>query len=121
MKSKTGWILAIGLGLIVLFFLPSLLMGRFWQGGYGGMMGPGMMGGFGYFNPFGFFGMALMWLVPLAIVVLVVLGAMSLFKGLNNANHQNTDAGVPAHACQNCGKNAQADWTTCPYCGKALL
>lgn len=120
MKSKIGWIIAITLGLVALFFLPSLLMGRLWQGGYSGMMGPGMMGGFGYFNPFGFFGMALMWLIPLAIIVLVVLGVVSLFNGLNNANRQNPGASTPVRACQNCGKPAQADWTTCPYCGKAL-
>ena len=120
MKSKTGWVLAIGLGLIVLFFLPSLLMGRFWQGGYSGMMGNGMMVGFGFTNPFGFFGMALMWLISLAIIALVVLGVVSLFNGLNNTNRLNPGAVTPARTCQNCGKTAQADWATCPYCGKSL-
>lgn len=40
MKSTIGWILAIVFGLILLFLLPSLwMMGRFWMGSYGGMMG----------------------------------------------------------------------------------
>ena len=115
MKSKIGWIVAITLGLVALFFLPSLLMGRFWQGGYGGMMG-----GFGFMNPFGFLGMALMWLIPLAVIVLVVLGVVSLFNGLNKATPQNPSVSEPARSCQNCGKTAQADWATCPYCGKSL-
>ncbi len=32
MKTKIIWIIAIILGLVVLFFLPSLLMGRSWLG-----------------------------------------------------------------------------------------
>jgi hypothetical protein len=121
MKSKTGWILAIVLGLIVLFFLPSLWMGRFWSGGYGGMMrGPGMMGGFGYMNPLGFFGMALMWLIPVGVLVLLVVGAVALVNGLNKPRNA-APTTTPDRKCTDCGKAAQSDWTTCPYCGKALL
>ena len=119
MKSKTGWILAIVLGLVILFILPSLLMGRFWTGGYGGMMGgPGMMGGFGYLNPLGFIGMALMWLVPVGILVLLVLGAVALFNGLTKSG--NAAPAAPVRKCSNCGKSTQSDWTTCPYCGISL-
>lgn len=119
MRSKTGWILAIALGLILLLIVPGLFtMGRYWAGGYGGMMGPGMMGGFGYMNPLGFFAMALMWLIPVGGLVLLVVGAVALINGL-------TRSGYPAspmsdRKCSNCGKSAQADWTTCPYCGKSL-
>jgi uncharacterized membrane protein len=121
MNSKTGWILTIGLGLVLLFLLPSLLMGRFWAGGYDGMMGwPGMMGGWGFMTPFRFLGMALMWLLLLATIVLVVLGVVSLIKGLNNTNQQNPGVSTPENACQNCGKAALPDWNTCPYCGKPL-
>ncbi len=119
MKSKTGWILAIVLSLVALFFLPSLFMGRFWTGGYGGMMsGPGMMGGFGYLNPLGFLGMALMWLVPVGVLVLLVVGVAALFNGLTRPGYPSQP--VSDRKCPNCGKSAQADWTTCPYCGKSL-
>ena len=118
MKSKTGWILAIILGLVILFLLPSLLTGRFWAGGYGSMMGPGMMGGFGYMNPLGFFGMALMWLIPAGFLVLVVVGAVALINGLTRPGNPTPPAAD--RKCANCGKLSQSDWTTCPYCGKSL-
>jgi uncharacterized membrane protein len=118
MKSKIGWILTIILGLVVLFLLPSLMMGRFWGNGYNGMMGGygGMMGGWGFMNPFGFLGMALMWLLPIGILVLLVYGAVSLFKGLNRSGN----APLVERKCTNCGKATQDNWSTCPYCGKAL-
>ena len=118
MKSKTGWIVAIALGLVTLFFLPSLLMGRSWMGGYGGMMGPGMMGGFGYMNPLGFFGMALMWLVPAGVLVLLVIGAVALVNGLTRSG--SPASSVSDRKCSNCGKPTQPDWANCPYCGKSL-
>jgi hypothetical protein len=119
MKSKTGWILAIVLGLIILFLLPSLWMGRFWMGGYGGMMqGPGMMGGYGHMNPLGFFGMALMWLIPAGILILLVVAAVVLVNRLNRPG--NAAPTTPDRKCADCGKAVQSDWTTCPYCGKSL-
>lgn len=118
MKSKIGWILAIALGLIVLFLLPSLMMGRFWASGYNGMMGPGMMGGFGFMNPLGFFGMALMWVIPVGVLVLLVAGAIALVNGLKNPG--NSSHLVTDRKCSNCGKAAQSDWATCPYCGTTL-
>lgn len=113
MKSKTGWILAIALVLVFLFFLPSLLMGRIWMGGYGSMMD-----GLGYMNALSFFGMTVMWLVPAGLLVLLVVGAVALINGLTKSGN----AAHPASGlkCLNCGKPAQADWTTCPYCGKSL-
>lgn len=120
MKSKTGWILAIVLGLVILFFLPSLFMGRFWgYRGYGGMMGPGMMGGYGFMNPLGFFGMALMWLIPAGFLVLVVVGVVALINSLNRPG--NPPPQIPEKKCANCGKPVQSDWANCPYCGKSLL
>jgi hypothetical protein len=118
MKSKTGWILAITFGLVILFFLPSLLMGRSWLGGYGGMMGRGMMGGFGYMNPLGFFGMALMWLIPVGLLVLLVMGAVSLINGLTRQGNPLPPGSE--RKCTHCGKPAQSDWITCPYCGNSL-
>lgn len=118
MKSKTGWILAVVLGLVILFLLPSLFMGRFWIGGYNGMMRPGMMSGFGYPNPIGFFGMALMWLVAVGVLVLLVTGAVSLVNGQIGLG--NSTPMVSERKCPTCGKPAQSDWATCPYCGKSL-
>lgn len=119
MKSKTGWILALVLGLVVLFLLPSLLMGRFWAGGYGGMMGgPGMMSGWSFMNPFGFLGMALMWVIPVGILVLLVMGVVALFNGLSKP--KNSVSPAPDRKCSSCGKAVQSDWITCPYCGKLL-
>ena len=120
MKSKITWIIVIVLGLVTLFFLPSLLMGRTWLGRTTGIMGPGMMGSFGFFNPLGFFGMALMWLIPLGIVVLVVIGIISLINSLNNSSRQNAASNPAGRACPSCGKPAQVDWSTCPYCSNPL-
>ena len=118
MKSKTGWILAIALGLVILFLLPSLLMGRFWMGDYGRFMGPGMMGGFGYLNPLGFFGMGLMWVIPIGILVLLVIGVVALVNRLKNPG--SSAPLVSDRKCSNCGKEAQPDWAACPYCGTSL-
>ena len=118
MKSKIGWILAIASGLVVLFLLPSFVMGRFSMGGYNGMMGPGMMGGFGFFNPFGFLGMGLMWVIPASILVLFVVGALALINSLIKSG--NPVLAVSKQGCSNCGKTAQPNWATCPYCGTSL-
>jgi hypothetical protein len=122
MKSTFGWILAIVFGLILLLVLPGLwMMGRFWTGGYGGMMGgPGMMGGYGYMHPFGWDGMLLGWLIPVGVIVLLVVGAVALVNSLNRSRNPTQPLAVPLRTCSNCGKPAQADWNTCPYCGQKL-
>ncbi len=116
MKNFWKWFLGIAL-VLVLFFGPYLLRLVFPTMGYGyGMMGYGhgsMMGGFGFF-PFGMFGMGLMWLFPLGTIALVVLGVVWL---VNNTNSSKT---VQGRVCPSCGKPAQADWKTCPYCGNGL-
>jgi hypothetical protein len=114
MKNTWKWILGIAL-VLVLFFGPYLFQLVFPTIGYGyGMMGSGrsggMMGGFGFFP----FGMGLMWLVPLGIIVLVALGIVWL---VNNINGTKTGQG---RVCPSCGKPAQADWKTCPYCANGL-
>jgi hypothetical protein len=119
MKSKTGWIVVITLAVVLLLVLPGIfMMGRFGAGGFGGMMGPGMMSGFGYYNPLGFFGMALMWLIPVGFLVLVVFGVVALVNALNKPG--NTLPPVSDRKCSNCGRQAQPDWKTCPYCGNPL-
>jgi hypothetical protein len=115
MKSKNMWILAIILGLVLLLVLPSLfMMGLFFGGGYGGMMG----GGYGGMHPYGWGMMLLGWLVAAGIVVLLVTGGVALFNSLNRPG--NSTPTVVVRKCSNCGKSAQVDWTTCPYCGKSL-
>lgn len=117
MKSKVGWIVAIVLGLLLLFLLPSLIGGRWWGDSMHGMMRPGMLGSWGFMGPLAFFGMALMWLIPVGVVALAVAGVVALVNGLNRGTHR------PAafdRQCANCQKPAQSDWVTCPYCGNAL-
>jgi len=115
MKSRNMWILAIILGLVLLLVLPSLfMMGQFFGGGYGGRMG----GWYGSMHPYGWGMMLFGWLVPAGIVVLLVVGAVALFNSLNRPG--NSTPPVVIWKCANCGKPAQADWTTCPYCGKSL-
>jgi hypothetical protein len=117
MKSKTGWILAIVIGLILLLVLPGLfMMGRFWGGGYGGMMG----GGYGFMNPFGWIGMLLGLLVPIGVLILLVFGVIWLVNGLTRSGNPASNPSVNPN-CPSCGKPTQTGWTTCPYCGKPLI
>jgi uncharacterized membrane protein len=120
MTSKIGRIILITLGTLSIFAMLIWFVTRFGMNGYNFPVRQGMMGGFGYFHPFSFFGMAFMWLIPIGIVVLLVLGIMSLFNGTNKTNHHNSDKSAPTIVCQNCGRNSQEDWKTCPYCGQAL-
>ena len=121
MRKAIGWILAIVA--VLLLALPVLWMiSGMW--GYGGMMGGyGMMGrGYGFYNPLGWLGMALMWLVPVGIIVLLVVGVAALVNSLLRPSNGSSQTFPPAtgRTCQNCGRSAQADWTTCPYCGQKL-
>jgi hypothetical protein len=54
---------------------------------------------------------------PLGVLFLLVLGAVALVNGITR---QAMLPAAPERKCANCGKPAQADWTTCPYCGKSL-
>lgn len=120
MTSKTGRIILITLGTLSIFALLFWVVTRFGMNGYNFPFRSGMMGGFGYMHPFSFFGMAFMWLIPIGIVVLLALGIMSLFKESKKTDHQHVDTSTLAQVCQNCGKNVQNDWNTCPYCGEKI-
>ncbi len=116
MKSTIGWILAILFGLLLLILLPSVWMfGRSWMGGYGGMMG-----GFYPMHSFGWGGMFLGWLIPVGVIVLLVIGAITLINNLNRSGHITQPPAAQSRICTNCGRPAQADWSTCPYCGQQL-
>jgi len=125
MKSKVLWIIAIVLIVVVVLALPVLF--RFaGSGWYGGMMGRGgmMRGHFGYFFPLGYLWMGLMMLSPVALLVLIVLGGVALVSSMTRTSHPAPPPSAPAvtsgRSCANCGKPAQADWNTCPYCGNPL-
>lgn len=122
MKKVFSWFLIIAA--VLLLALPLLWMiSSLW--GYGGMMGGyGMMGRYyGYMNPFGWIGMAMMWLIPAAFLVILITGAVALINNLATPSNRNPQAGASAsgRVCQSCGRPAQADWNTCPYCGQSLV
>lgn len=121
MNKTIGWILAIAA--ILLLAVPALWMLSNWWG-YGGMMGGyGMMGrGYGFVNPLGWLGMAFMWLFPAAVLVLIVAGTVALINALTRSTNMpsQTPPSISSRACPNCGKPAQTDWKTCPYCGHSL-
>ncbi len=120
--TQVNWTAVVALSIVALFaFLigVSLFGGFGGYGGYrgGGMMGPGMMGGWG-FAPFGGIGMLLMWVFPVGFLVLLVLGIVWLVKAVSQPGSQMPVA--PAKTCPNCARPMQADWRNCPHCGTAL-
>jgi hypothetical protein len=121
--KNVNWNTVAVIGIIVLLVL--LVSGGLFGGrGYGGwgMMGPGMtlapgasagVGGWG-FSPFGWFGMLFMWLIPVGFLVLTVLGIAWVVRAIGGGTNS------PSHLCPSCGRNVQADWRNCPYCGTVL-
>ena len=98
--------------------------------------GRGMMDR-GYMHPFSWGMMLLGWLVPAGILVLVIVGIVVLVNALMRpkssaptpvaapvtapaAETAPLPPPAPLRACASCGKLAQADWSTCPYCGSPL-
>jgi hypothetical protein len=116
MKGAGRWIAIIVL-LVVLIGLGSgvFMTGMSW--GRGGAPGyypmPHMSG---YFPGGGWFGMGLMWLIPVGVVALIVWAVATLV----NRPAQFGQAGAAGRVCPSCGKPAQSDWSTCPYCSKPL-
>lgn len=123
MRNAWKWGLGVLAVALVTFLIATPFFGGFGRGGFGcggypmmsrGMSwGPGMMGGWGMF---GGIGMLFMLLIPLGFIALLIAGAVVLVRSLNPPRPV-----VPSHStCPNCGRLAQGDWTTCPYCGKPL-
>jgi hypothetical protein len=130
MNKVLKWILYILLGLVVLAVVAGIVFAVF--GGYRfAMMRPGfrMMEPLRYsFSPFrmifgGIFG--------LGVFVLVIIGIVALVNALVHGNRPAqmtppaqvvppTQMTTPSRTCSNCGKPAQDDWKTCPYCGNPL-
>jgi hypothetical protein len=124
MNKVLKWVLYVLLGLVILAVIAGIVFMIF--GGYGyGMMRPGirMMEPFRYhFSPVrSIFG----GLLGLGVVVLVIVGIVALVSALVRSNRpaQTTPPAqmtAPSRTCSNCGKPAQDDWKTCPYCGNPL-
>jgi hypothetical protein len=122
MRSTVLWIIAILLIVVLVLGLP--LLSRFTGlGWYGGMMGRGGVWGghMGTFFPLGYLWMGLMMLTPVAVLVLLILGGVALVNSLTRTSQTAPPPAVTSgRTCSNCGKTAQADWNTCPYCGNPL-
>jgi uncharacterized membrane protein len=130
MSKTLKWILYILLGLVALAVVAGIVFMVF--GGYGyGMMRPGirMMEPYYYHSPVRLiFG----GLLCLGVILLVIVGIVALVNALTHSNRsaqtappaqmtaQPAEMTNPSHTCSNCGKPAQEDWKTCPYCGNPL-
>ena len=124
MNKALKWILYILLGLVVLGVIAVIVFVVF--GGFGYfMIRPEirMMDHMRfYYNPVrSIFG----GLLGLGVFVLVVVGIVALINALVRSNRpiQTTPPAqmvVSPRTCSNCGKPAQEDWKTCPYCGNPL-
>lgn len=124
MSKALKWFLYILLGLVVLAIIAGIVFVVF--GGYGySMMRPGfrMMEPMRYYFSPGW--MIFGGLLGLGVVVLVIVGIVALVSALVSSNRPaqiNPPAAstTPTRTCSNCGKPAQDDWKTCPYCGNPL-
>ncbi len=139
MSKVLKWILYVVLGLVVLAVVAGIVIAIFGGVGHGFyMMRPGfrMMEPyrFGYYSPVrGIFG----GLLGLGFLVLIILGIVALVNAIIRSNRPaqvtqttqpvptnqpapDAEIAAPTHTCSNCGKPAQEDWKTCPYCGNPL-
>ena len=89
MSTKNKWLLGVGiaLGLIVLFFLPSMWQALFPAQGFGMMHGNMSMmdnTGFSHMRGGGMmgYGTSFLWLIPLTLLTLVGLSIAALIKYL---------------------------------------
>jgi uncharacterized membrane protein len=128
MNKVLKWILYVLLGLVALAVIAGIVFAIFGGHGYY-MMRPGfqMMEPYRYnYSPLrsifgGLFGLGIFLLVIVGIVALV--SAMlrgNRFHQANTPAQTPTPVPTPTRTCSNCGKPAQEDWKTCPYCGNPL-
>ncbi len=130
MSNALKWVLYVLLGLVILAVIAGIVFAIF--GGYGySMMGPGvrMMAPYGYYrvgiSPLrAIFG----GLLGLGIFILIIIGIVALISAIVRGNRpvaynqpvQPAQPAAPTRTCPSCGKPAQEDWKTCPYCGTSL-
>ena len=130
MNKVLKWILYILLGLLVLAVIVAIGLAVFGAFRFG-MMRPGIRLMQHMHNNFNPFRMLFGGLFGLGVFVLVVVGIVALVNALVHSNRpaQLTPAvqmappaqmTVPTRTCSNCGKPAQDEWKTCPYCGNPL-
>lgn len=140
MNKSWKWFLVILGALVVLGVIVVAVFGfshgysrmGYFGGRYGGfMMYPGMMGGFR--TPGLMIFIVLIRLVglaiPLGLLGLLVWGVVK-FTSKNKpvqtgvastpSSVKDTLDSAPARVCSHCGKVAQDDWVTCPYCSEQL-
>lgn len=130
MNKVLKWILYILLGLVILAVIAGIVFAVF--GGYRyGMMRPGFRMIVPMRNNFSPFRLIFGGVFGLGVFVLVIVGIVALVNALVKSNRpaqMNPPAQMvspvqmptPSRTCANCGKPAQDDWKTCPYCGNAL-
>jgi uncharacterized membrane protein len=149
MKKVWKWIIGIVIGLVILsvlvggvllvrsgFHAGRVHMGfqRGWSqpgpelnpyGGFGfNRHGPGMMSGYGMMPFGGLFGI----LISLGFLTFVVLGIVWLVEYIRRPKTATGTTSLPASSepavtmtnCKKCGRQIQADWNNCPYCGKKV-
>ncbi|OGO63252.1 MAG: hypothetical protein A2029_03450 [Chloroflexi bacterium RBG_19FT_COMBO_47_9] len=124
MSTALKWILYVLLGLVVLAVVAGIVYMVF--GGYGyAMMGPGIRWTdhmrFSYNPVRSIFG----GLLGLGVFVLVIVGIVALVNAIMHGNRSSqttppAQMTAPSRTCSNCGKPAQDEWKTCPYCGNPL-
>ena len=132
MNKVLKWILFILLGLVILAIIAGIVFAVFGGGSYT-MMRPGfrMITPFRVYGGFSPLRAIFGGLFGLGIFILVIVGIVALVNALVRGNRpvvytQPTQPAQPAqpaattHSCPNCGKPAQEDWKTCPYCGTPL-
>jgi zinc-ribbon domain len=125
MSKVLKWILYVLLGLVVLAVIAGIVFAVFGNYGYA-MMRPG----FRMMEPMRYYGFSPLraifgGLLGLGVFVLVIVGIVALVNALVRGNRpvQTTppaQMAAPTRTCSNCGKPAQDDWKTCPYCGNPL-
>ena len=131
MNKVLKWILYVLLGLVILGIIAGIVFAVF--GGYSYTM---MRPGFRMMTPYHTFGFSPLraifgGLLGLGIFVLVIVGIIALVTALVRGNRpaaytQSAPPAAPVQPaastrnCPNCGKPAQEDWKTCPYCGTQL-
>jgi len=131
MNKALKWILYVLLGLVILAIIAGIVFAVF--GGYSYTM---MRPGFRMMAPYRSFGFSPLRAIfggvfGLGIFILVIVGIIALVNALVRGNRpaaysQPTQPAAPVQSaaatrnCPNCGKPAQEDWKTCPYCGTQL-
>jgi uncharacterized membrane protein len=81
---------------------------------------PGFAGPMAYGQGFFIFGIFRL-LIPLAVVGLAIYGVVALFRRKPSpAVAVDATPAASTRTCASCGKPAQDDWKTCPYCGSTL-